>query len=180
MTKLWKAGSNSAWIRKIELVSATVNPRWMTSIIPLIEKITKRAPLTGHVVTGESFRVQIRIWASFVRSIVSAIIDDQPKGQVSFMVCMVCSSGLSSWQLVKNRCGSCTGKEIVKEWLYHLGVLRSRSREMAEKSANTVAFIDAFCERPYFQQEKMSDVHMSFSLKVSKQLSRLLELCRTR
>lgn len=134
-------------------VSATVNTL-DDKIIPYIEKITKRAPLTGHVVTGGIVSVPDSNWLLSWTINRQPQYRDQPKGQV-----LVWLYGMFSGRpgnFVKKSMRECTGKEICEEWLYHLGVPEDQIEEMAEKSANTVPVMMPFASA-YFQPRKDGD-----------------------
>lgn len=134
-------------------VSATVNTL-DDKIIPYIEKITKRAPLTGHVVTGGIVSVPDSNWLLSWTINRQPQYRDQPKGQVLVWLYGMFSDRPGNF--VKKSMRECTGKEICEEWLYHLGVPEDQIEEMAEKSANTVPVMMPFASA-YFQPRKDGD-----------------------
>ncbi len=134
-------------------VSATVNTL-DDKIIPYIEKITKRAPLTGHVVTGGIVSVPDSYWLLSWTINRQPQYRDQPKGQVLVWLYGMFSDRPGNF--VKKSMRECTGKEICEEWLYHLGVPEDQIEEMAEKSANTVPVMMPFASA-YFQPRKDGD-----------------------
>lgn len=134
-------------------VSATVNTL-DDKIIPYIEKITKRAPLTGHVVTGGIVSVPDSNWLLSWTINRQPQYRDQPKGQVLVWLYGMFSDRPGNF--VKKSMWECTGKEICEEWLYHLGVPEDQIEEMAEKSANTVPVMMPFASA-YFQPRKDGD-----------------------
>ncbi|WP_290458857.1 oleate hydratase [Dubosiella newyorkensis] len=134
-------------------VSATVNTL-DDKIIPYIEKITKRAPLTGHVVTGGIVSVPDSNWLLSWTINRQPQYRDQPKGQVLVWLYGMFSDRPGNF--VKKSMRECTGKEICEEWLYHLGVPEYQIEEMAEKSANTVPVMMPFASA-YFQPRKDGD-----------------------
>lgn len=134
-------------------VSATVNTL-DDKIIPYIEKITKRAPLTGHVVTGGIVSVPDSNWLLSWTINRQPQYRDQPKGQVLVWLYGMFSDRPGNF--VKKPMRECTGKEICEEWLYHLGVPEDQIEEMAEKSANTVPVMMPFASA-YFQPRKDGD-----------------------
>lgn len=115
-------------------------------ILPYIEAICKRDPLSGGVVTGGIVSVKDSSW------LLSWTINRQPqfRAQPEGQVC-VWLYGLFTdvpGDYVKKPMRDCTGKEICEEWLYHLGVPEDQIEDMAANSANTVPcmmpYIDAF------------------------------------
>ena len=111
-------------------------------ILPYIEAICKRDPLSGGVVTGGIVSVKDSSW------LLSWTINRQPqfRAQPEGQVC-VWLYGLFTdvpGDYVKKPMRDCTGKEICEEWLYHLGVPEEQIEELAEHSANTVP-----CMMPY-------------------------------
>lgn len=111
-------------------------------IIPYIEKICQRDPLSGGVVTGGIVSVKDSNW------LLSWTINRQPqfRDQKPGTVC-VWLYGLftdTPGNYVKKAMRDCTGIEICEEWLYHLGVPEEQIEELATKSANTVP-----CMMPY-------------------------------
>ena len=111
-------------------------------ILDAIQKICKRDPLSGGVVTGGIVSVKDSSW------LLSWTINRQPqfRAQPEGQVC-VWLYGLFTdvpGDYVKKPMRDCTGKEICEEWLYHLGVPEEQIEELAEHSANTVP-----CMMPY-------------------------------
>ena len=123
---------------------------WMSATVttldsripPYIQKICKRDPFSGKVVTGGIVTARDSNWLMSWTLNRQPQFRSQPKGQ---LVCWV--YGLFSDQagnFVKKPMRYCTGKEICMEWLYHMGVPENEIEEMAEHSANTVP-----CMMPY-------------------------------
>ncbi len=111
-------------------------------IIPYIEKICRRDPLSGNVVTGGIVSVEDSSW------LLSWTINRQPqfRAQKPGTVCVWVYSLFTDrpGDYVKKPMRDCTGKEICEEWLYHIGVPKDQIEELAENSANTVP-----CMMPY-------------------------------
>ncbi len=111
-------------------------------IIPYIEKICRRDPLSGNVVTGGIVSVEDSSW------LLSWTINRQPqfRAQKPGTVCVWVYSLFTDrpGDYVKKPMRDCTGKEICEEWLYHIGVPEDQIEELAENSANTVP-----CMMPY-------------------------------
>ncbi|MCI8469513.1 MAG: oleate hydratase [Eggerthellaceae bacterium] len=111
-------------------------------ILPYIEAICKRDPLSGNVVTGGIVTVKDSSW------LLSWTINRQPqfRAQPEGQAC-VWLYGLFTdvpGDYVKKPMRDCTGKEICEEWLYHLGVPEDQIEELASTAANTVP-----CMMPY-------------------------------
>lgn len=128
-------------IQETNFVSATLTTL-DDKIPPYIERICKRDPFAGKVVTGGIVSVKDSNW------LLSWTLNRQPhfKKQPSDQL-VVWIYGLFSdtpGDYVKKPMKECNGIEIAEEWLYHLGVPEHRIHEMATNSANTVP-----CMMPY-------------------------------
>ena len=115
-------------------------------ILDAIQKICKRDPLSGKVVTGGIVTVKDSSWLMSWTINRQPQFRSQPKDH-----CLVWVYSLFTdkpGDFVKKPMRECTGKEICMEWLYHLGVPVEQIEDMAENSANTVPvmmpYIDAF------------------------------------
>ena len=116
-------------------------------IPPYIQKICKRDPFTGHVVTGGIVTVKDSSWLMSWTHQPSAAVPrsaQEPAACVWVYALFTDKPG----DYVKKPMRECTGKEICMEWLYHIGVPEDQIEELAENSANTVPvmmpYIDAF------------------------------------
>ena len=135
-------------------VSATVNTLDDGKIIPYIEKICQRDPLSGGVVTGGIVTVKDSSWLLSWTINRQPQYRNQPKGQV-----LVWLYGMHSnvpGDYVKKPMRDCTGMEICEEWLYHLGVPTDQIPDMAANSANTVPVMMPFASA-YFQPRQAGD-----------------------
>ena len=122
-------------------MSATVNTL-DGKIVPYIQKICKRDPFSGKVVTGGIVTVKDSSWLLSWTINRQPQFRDQPKGQLLVWVYGLFSDKPGDY--VKKPMRECTGKEICMEWLYHLGVPEDQIEELASNSANTVP-----CMMPY-------------------------------
>ena len=122
-------------ISKTNWESATVTTL-DDKILPYIEKICKRDPLSGKVVTGGIVSCMDSSW------LLSWTINRQPQlvnqedGTVAIWL-----YGLFTdipGDFVKKPMKDCTGIEICEEWLYHLGVPKDMIIDLATNHANTV------------------------------------------
>ena len=144
---LWKriAAQSPAFGRPEKFCGDPAKSNWESAtvttldekILPYIEAICKRDPLSGGIVS-----VRDSNW------LLSWTINRQPqfRDQKPGTVC-VWLYGLFTavdGNYVKKPMRDCTGREICQEWLYHLGVPEEQIEELAEKSANTVP-----CMMPY-------------------------------
>ena len=122
-------------------MSATVNTL-DGKIVPYIQKICKRDPFSGKVVTGGIVTVKDSSWLLSWTINRQPQFRDQPKGQLLVWVYGLFSDKPGDY--VKKPMRECTGKEICMEWLYHLGVPEDQIEELAANSANTIP-----CMMPY-------------------------------
>lgn len=111
-------------------------------IPPYIEKICKRDPFSGKVVTGGIISVKDSSW------LMSYTLNRQPhfKAQSPDQL-VVWVYGLFTdvpGDFIKKPMKECSGQEITQEWLYHMGVPEEQIAEMAQKSANSIP-----CMMPY-------------------------------
>ena len=122
-------------IQKTKWESATV-----TTIGPeipkYIEKIAKRDPFAGKVVTGGIVTARDSAW------LMSWTVNRQPhfKEQAPDEI-VAWVYGLfadTPGDYVKKTMQQCTGEEITQEWLYHIGVPAERIPELAARGAKTV------------------------------------------
>ena len=135
-------------------VSATINTLDDGKIIPYIERICKRDPLSGGVVTGGIVTVRDSAWLLSWTINRQPQYRNQPKGQV-----LVWLYGMFSdvpGDFIKKPMRECTGQEICSEWLYHLGVPEEKIPELAANSANTVPVMMPFASA-YFQPREKGD-----------------------
>lgn len=123
---------------------------WMSATVttlddkipPYIQKICKRDPFSGKIVTGGIVTVRDSNWLMSWTINRQPQFHNQPKDQLVVWVYALFSDKEGDY--IKKPMRDCTGKEICAEWLYHLGVPLSEIDEMAKKSAKTVP-----CMMPY-------------------------------
>lgn len=111
-------------------------------IPPYIEKICKRDPFSGKVVTGGIITVKDSNWLMSYTLNRQPHFKEQPKDQLVVWVYGLFSDVPGNY--IKKPMKECTGIEITQEWLYHMGVPESEIYEMAAKSANCIP-----CMMPY-------------------------------
>ena len=126
-------------------MSATVTTLDM-EIPPYIQKICKRDPFSGRVVTGGIVTVEDSNWLMSWTLNRQQQFRDQPKDQLCVWVYGLFPDKPGNY--VKKPMQECTGEEICEEWLYHMGVPVEKITDLAKNHANTVPvmmpYIDAF------------------------------------
>jgi len=123
---------------------------WMSATVttldnripPYIQKICKRDPFSGKVVTGGIVTVKDSNWLLSWTFNRQPHFRNQPKDQLVGWIYGLFTDKPGNY--VKKPMRECTGKEICMEWLYHIGVPENEIEDMAEHSANTVP-----CMMPY-------------------------------
>ena len=163
-TEIKPGGGWDLWRKIAEQDSEFGNPdkfcydpeltNWMSATVttlddripPYVEKICKRNPFSGKVVTGGIVTVKDSNWLLSWTFNRQPQFRSQPKDQLVGWIYGLFSNVPGNY--VKKPMRDCTGKEICMEWLYHLGVPENQIEELAEKSANTIPvmmpYIDAF------------------------------------
>ena len=101
-----------------------------------VEKITKRNPFTGKIVSAGIVTVKDSAWLLSWTVHRQPHFKKQPKDQMIawFYALFVDKPG----DYVKKPMQECTGEEITQEWLYHLGVPVEDIPELAASGASTV------------------------------------------
>lgn len=109
---------------------------------PYIEKICKRDPFSGKVVTGGIITVKDSKWLMSYTLNRQPHFKDQPREQLVVWVYGLFTDVPGDY--IKKPMRECTGVEITEEWLYHMGVPESEIHDMATKSAHCIP-----CMMPY-------------------------------
>lgn len=107
-----------------------------------IEKICKRDPFSGKVVTGGIITVKDSNWLMSYTLNRQPHFKSQPKDQLAVWVYGLFIDVPGNY--IKKPMRECTGIEITEEWLYHLGVPEAEIHEIATKSAHCIP-----CMMPY-------------------------------
>ncbi|WP_124067167.1 oleate hydratase [Clostridium sp. E02] len=123
---------------------------WMSATVttldnripPYVQKICRRDPFSGKVVTGGIVTVKDSNWLLSWTFNRQPQFRDQPKDQLVGWIYGLFSDKPGNY--IKKTMRECTGKEICMEWLYHLGVPEAQIDDMADCSATTVP-----CMMPY-------------------------------
>lgn len=111
-------------------------------IPPYIERICKRDPFSGKVVTGGIITVKDSNWLMSYTLNRQPHFKEQPKDQLVVWVYGLFSEVPGNY--IKKPMSQCTGLEITEEWLYHMGVPESEIHELAANSARCIP-----CMMPY-------------------------------
>lgn len=111
-------------------------------IPPYIQKICKRDPFSGKVVTGGIITVKDSGWLMSYTLNRQPHFKEQSKDQLVVWVYGLFTDRPGNF--IKKPMKDCTGTEITEEWLYHLGVPESEIHEMAVNSARCIP-----CMMPY-------------------------------
>ncbi|WP_194815905.1 oleate hydratase [Nocardia sp. XZ_19_385] len=128
-------------ISKTKWESATVTT--LDERIPrYIQKICKRDPFSGKVVTGGIVTVRDSKWLMSWTVNRQPHFKQQPKDQIVVWVYSLFVDVPGDY--VKKTMQECTGEEITQEWLYHLGVPVEDIAELAADAAKCVP-----CMMPY-------------------------------
>jgi len=163
---MWKniAAQDKAFGNPAAFCSDTEATNWMSAtvetsdeeIISCIKKICKRDPRSGKVTTGGIVTVK----DSTENWYLSWTINRQPQfreqDKNSVLVWVYALSTNKEGNYVKKPMRACTGEEVCREWLYHIGFPKEKIAEYAAKRCNTTT-----CYMPYinafFMPRKNSD-----------------------
>ncbi|MFR3729278.1 oleate hydratase [Lacrimispora sp.] len=123
---------------------------WMSATVttldnkipPYIQKICKRDPFSGKVVTGGIVTAKDSNWLLSWTFNRQPHFRNQPKDQLVGWIYGLFTDKPGNY--IKKPMRECTGREICMEWLYHIGVPENEIEDMASNSANTVP-----CMMPY-------------------------------
>ena len=163
---MWKkiAAQDPAFGKPEKFCSDTEATNWMSatvetldeSILPYIEKICKRDPLSGKVTTGGIITVRDSVDNWFLSWTINRQpqFKAQPQGHVLIWLYSLNTNKRGNY--IKKPMRECTGEEICEEWLYHIGVPTEKIHEFASKRCNTTT-----CYMPYinafFQPREKND-----------------------
>ncbi|WP_343208603.1 oleate hydratase [Anaerolentibacter hominis] len=128
-------------IEKTNWESATVTTL-DDKIPPYIQKVCKRDPFSGKVVTGGIVTCKDSSWLMSYTLNRQPHFKEQPKDQLVVWVYGLFTDVPGDY--VKKPMRECTGLEITEEWLYHLGVPVEEIPELAADSARCIP-----CMMPY-------------------------------
>lgn len=150
--QLWQniASQDSAFGRPEKFCSEIEKSNWESATVTTldaripkyIEKMCKRDPFSGKVVTGGIITVKDSNWLMSYTLNRQPHFKDQPKDQLAVWVYGLYTDVAGNY--VKKPMRECTGTEIVKEWLYHMGVPETEIEDMATTGAHCIP-----CMMPY-------------------------------
>lgn len=144
--KLWKniAVQDPAFGRPEKFCSNIEKTNWESATVttldnripPYLQKICKRDPFSGNVVTGGIVTCKDSAWYMSWTINRQGQFKAQPKDQLCVWVYGLFTDRPGDF--IKKPMRECTGEEICQEWLYHVGVPEDQISDMARNSANTV------------------------------------------
>jgi oleate hydratase len=150
--KLWRniAAQDSAFGRPEKFCSNIKATNWESATVTTldnripqyIQKMCKRDPFSGKVVTGGIITVKDSSWLMSYTLNRQPHFKDQPKDQLVVWVYGLYTDVPGDY--VKKPMRECTGREIVEEWLYHMGVPEADIKELASTGAHCIP-----CMMPY-------------------------------
>ncbi|MBS4536771.1 oleate hydratase [Clostridium sp. D2Q-14] len=150
--ELWKniAKQDTAFGRPEKFCGNIEESNWESATIttldekipPYIEKICRRDPFSGKVVTGGIVTVKDSSWLMSFTLNRQPHFKSQPKDQLVVWVYSLYCDVPGNY--IKKPMKDCTGIEITEEWLYHMGVPENEIHDLAVNSANCVP-----CMMPY-------------------------------
>ncbi len=111
-------------------------------VAPYIEKISKRDPYAGKVVTGGIVTATDSNWMLSYTLNRQPHFKHQPKDQLVVWIYGLLSN--KPGDFIKKSITECSGIEIAQEWLYHMGVPVDEIPDIAQNSCNTIP-----CYMPY-------------------------------
>lgn len=143
---MWRkiAAQDPAFGNPDKFCSKPDESNWMSATVttlddkipPYVQKICKRDPFSGGVVTGGIVTAKDSNWLLSWTFNRQPQFRNQPKGQLVGWIYGLFSDVPGNF--VKKTMKECTGKEICMEWLYHMGVPVDQIESMATESARTV------------------------------------------
>ena len=106
-------------------------------IVDYITKVTGRDPRDGKVVTGGIVTVKDSGWVmSWTINRQKHFLDQDPQKNTIVWIYGLYTSNIGNY--VKKRMRDCTGEEIAKEWLYHIGCPLDKIDELAATGCNCI------------------------------------------
>ena len=132
-------------------MSATVTVK-DDKIAKYIEKICKRDPYSGKVVTGGIVTARDSNWLLSWTVNRQPQFHAQPKNEILVWVYALFSDKQGDY--VKKTMRECTGKEICEEWLYHMGVPEADIPELASEHAVTIPVMMPYITAFFMPREK--------------------------
>lgn len=110
--------------------------------VPYIERISKKDPHSGSIVTSGPVSVKDSNWLYGYSISRQPVFKTQKPNELIVWVYGLFSDRPGNF--IKKKITECTGIELCEEWLYHIGVPESEIVDIAANGANTVP-----CYMPY-------------------------------
>lgn len=143
---LWKrvARKDPSFGRPEVFCSSIDESKWMSATVTTlderipdyIQKVCKRDPFSGRVVTGGIVTARDSSWLLSWTVNRQPHFKNQPAGQIVVWVYSLFVD--LPGDFVAKPMSECTGEEITAEWLYHLGVPEAEIAELAASAATCV------------------------------------------
>ncbi|MDR1748495.1 MAG: oleate hydratase [Spirochaetaceae bacterium] len=140
-------------IEKSTFISATITTL-DNKIPPYIEKICKRDPFAGTVVTGGIVSVKDSNWLLSWTLNRQPHFRDQKKNELVVWFYALFNDVPGNY--VKKPATECTGIEIAEEWLYHMGVPENQIHDLAVNSTNCIPVMMPYA-MSYFMPRTTND-----------------------
>lgn len=151
--KLWKklARQDASFGKPEKFCENIPEANWVISgtitltddkVLPYIEKITKKDPKSGSIVTSGPVTIKDSSWLYGFSISRQPHFKKQKDNEVIVWVYGLFSDKPGDY--VKKKITECSGAELCEELLYHIGVPESEIAAIAQNSANTIP-----CRMPY-------------------------------
>lgn len=150
--RLWRniAAQDTSFGRPDKFCTDIQATKWESATIttlddripPYIQKVCKRDPFSGKVVTGGIISVKDSSWLMSYTLNRQPHFKEQPKDKLVVWVYGLFTDRPGDF--IKKPMEECTGEEITQEWLYHLGIPVEDIPDMAKNSAVCIP-----CMMPY-------------------------------
>ncbi|MFE3755139.1 oleate hydratase [Nocardia tengchongensis] len=161
---LWRriAAKDKAFGRPDVFASHIPETKWESATVTTldqripeyIQKICKRDPFSGKVVTGGIVTVKDSSWLMSWTVNRQPHFKQQPKDQIVVWVYALFADKPGDY--VQKTMQECTGEEITQEWLYHLGVPEADIPELAAEAARCVPVMMPYVTA-FFMPRKAGD-----------------------
>ena len=123
-------------------------------VLPYLRAITGRDPLSGRVVTGGIVTVRDSAWLMSFTINRQPHFRTQPDGQVAVWIYGLFTDVPGDY--VRTPMAQCTGDEIAREWLFHLGVPTDQIDELAATGTRCVPCMMPYVTS-YFMPRRLGD-----------------------
>jgi oleate hydratase len=159
---MWKkiAAQDPSFGHPEKFCSDPERSNWMSATVTVkddriaeyIQKICRRDPYSGKVVTGGIVTARDSSWLLSWTVNRQPQFHAQPKNEILVWVYGLFSDKKGDY--VKKTMRECTGKEICEEWLYHMGVPVSEIPELAAEHAVTVPVMMPYITAFFMPRQK--------------------------